>query len=193
MSTYGGVPQRWLLVYSDPRRPHAQRLVATSWLKQGAAETKAFQQLCRTAYACAADAQHALATFMRGLQATCPHEGAVQPTPRYSRRGRPSHDTPPAQIAYHITGALASSLAAHEALVAPPSCFILATHELDARTLPAQALLEGYKGQHHAERGFRFLKEPRFLASALYLKNPERSMALLRVMTVCVLVYAALE
>jgi transposase len=193
MSTYGGVPQRWLLVYSDHRRPQAQRLVDKSWLKQSAAEAKAFQQLCRTAYACAADAQHALATFMHGLQATSLHEGTVQPTPRYSRRGRPSQDTPPAQIAYHITGALASSIAAHEALVAPHSCFILATNELDERMLPAQALLEGYKGQQQAERGFRFLKDPRFLASSLYLKKPERIMALLMVMTVCLLVYAALE
>lgn len=43
------------------------------------------------------------------------------------------------------------------------------------------------------ERGFRFLKDPRFLASSLSLKKPERIMALLMVMTVCLLVYAALE
>jgi transposase len=43
------------------------------------------------------------------------------------------------------------------------------------------------------ERGFRFLKDPQFLASSLYLKKPERIMALLMVMTVCSLVYAALE
>ena len=42
-------------------------------------------------------------------------------------------------------------------------------------------------------RGFRFLKDPQFLASSLYLKKPERIMALLMVMTVCLLVYAALE
>jgi transposase len=50
-----------------------------------------------------------------------------------------------------------------------------------------------YKGQAQAERGFRFLKAPQFLASTLYLKKPERIMALLMVMTVCLLVYAALE
>lgn len=43
------------------------------------------------------------------------------------------------------------------------------------------------------ERGFRFLKDPAFLAASLYLKKPERIMALLMVMTVCLLVYAALE
>jgi transposase len=193
MSTYGGVPQRWMLVYSEHRRPQAQRMVDKYWLKQSEAEAKAFQKLCRTAYACTADAQQALTTFAQGLQATSLHQGTAQPTSGYAKRGRPGQDTPPAQVVYYITGALASSLAAHEALVAPQSCFILATNELDACTLPAQALLEGYKGQQHAERGFRFLKDPRFLASSLYLKKPERIMSLLMVMTVCLLVYAALE
>ena len=54
-------------------------------------------------------------------------------------------------------------------------------------------MLNGYKGQAQAERGFRFLKDPQFLASSFYLKKPERIMALLMVMTVCLLVYAALE
>jgi transposase len=52
---------------------------------------------------------------------------------------------------------------------------------------------DGYKGQARAERGFRFLQDPQFLASSLSLKKPERIMALLMVMTVCLLVYAALE
>ena len=37
------------------------------------------------------------------------------------------------------------------------------------------------------------MKDPQFLASSLYLKKPERIMALLMLMTVCLLVYAALE
>jgi transposase len=73
------------------------------------------------------------------------------------------------------------------------SCFILATNALDAHALSPQAVLEGYKGQKHADRGFRFLKGPPFLASSLYLKKPERLMALLMVMTVSLLGYAALE
>lgn len=192
-STYGGVAQRWMLVYSAQRCPQAQRSVDKHWRRQSEAEAKAFHKLCRTAFACAADAQHALATFVHGLQTASLHEGTIQAKPRYSKRGRPSPGAPPAQVVYHITGALTSSLAAHAALVAPQSCFILATNELDARLLPPQELLAGYKGQQQAERGFRFLKDPRFLAATLYLKNPKRIMALLMVMTVCLLVYAALE
>jgi transposase len=70
---------------------------------------------------------------------------------------------------------------------------MLATNELDTTALPASELLAGYKQQSTAERGFRFLKAPRFLATALSLKKPERIMALLMVRTSCLLVHAALE
>jgi transposase len=54
-------------------------------------------------------------------------------------------------------------------------------------------VLSAYKAQSYPERGRRFLKSPEFLASSLYLKKPERIMAHLMGMTVCLLVYAALE
>jgi transposase len=192
-STYGGVAQRWVLFYSEQRHPHAQRTVDKQLLRQGQREVHAFQKLCRQTFACEADAQQALATFTQGLQATRLHEVALRSTPRYRKRGRPGHGVQPAQVIYAIEGALVSSLVARPPLVDQQSCFILATNELDETLLPPQELLAGYKGQTHAERGFRFLKDPRFLAASLYLKKPERIMALLMVMTVCLLVYAALE
>ena len=192
-SSYGGVAQRWVLIYSEPRQPQAQRTVDKQWLKQSDREVKAFQTLCRTAFACEADAQQALAHFAHDLQATFLHDSTICPTPQYKKRGRPGPGTQPDQIVYHIVGALASRIAARQALVDQHSCFILATNELDEVQLPAREVLAGYKGQAYAERGFRFLKDPQFLASSLYLKKPERIMALLMVMTVCLLVYAALE
>jgi transposase len=192
-STYGGVAQRWVLIYSEPRQPHAQRTVDKQWHKHSEQEVKAFKTLCRTAFACEADARQALARLAHDLRATYVVQSTIHPLPHYAKRGRPGHGTPPAQVVYHIAGALASRIAARQALVDQQSCFILATNELDEARLPTQEVLDGYKGQATAERGFRFLKDPQFLASSLYLKKPERVMALLMVMTVCLLVYAALE
>jgi transposase len=192
-STYGEVAQRWLLIYSEARHPHVQHTVDKQLSQQSAKETRAFQHLCRTAFACETDAQQALATFQQGLQSTYLHEVRLHPTPRYRKRGRPGQGAYPDRVLYYIDGALASSVTHRAALVAQQSCFILATNELDDTQLSPAALLAGYKGQQHAERGFRFLKDPQFLASSLYLKTPERIMALLMVMTVCLLVYAALE
>jgi transposase len=192
-STYGGVEQRWVLIHSEPRQAQAQRTVNKQWRQQSDQEVKAWKKLGGVTFACEADARQALATFAQALQATVLASSSVGAMPRYGKRGRPGPGMQPDQMVYHIEGALASSLAARQALIDQHRCFILATNELDATQLPPQQLLDAYKGQTHVERGFRFLKDPEFLASSLYLKKPERIMALLMVMTVCLLVYAALE
>jgi transposase len=192
-STYGGIPQRWVVVYSEARQKQARRTVDHQVRTQSEAELKAFKQLCRTAFACTADAQQALEAFKRRLQATRLESETIRPVRRYGKRGRPRPGAALQKVEYVIEGALASSLPYHQARLEAKSCFILATNVCDPTILPASEVLAGYKGQSAPERGFRFLKDPRFLASSLYLKKPERIMALLMVMTVCLLVYAALE
>jgi transposase len=184
-STYGEVAQRWMLIYSEARQPHVQHTVDNQLSQQSAKETRAVQHLCRTAFACEPDAQQALATFQQGLHSTYLHEVRLHPTPRYRKRGRPGQGAYPDRVLYYIDGALASSVTHRAALVAQQSCVILATNARDDTQLSPAALLAGYTGQQHAERGFRFLKDPQFLASSLDLKTPERIMALLMVMTVC--------
>jgi transposase len=192
-SSYGGVEQRWVLIYSEARQPQAQRTADKQLRQQTDKEVKTFKTLCHTTFACEADARQALSAFAQDLQVTFLVTSTVYATPRYDKRGRPGKGVQPDQVVYQIDGALASSLTPRQAVIDQHCCFILATNELDATQLTPQELLEGYKGQVHAERGFRFMKDPSFLASSLYLKKPERIMALLMVMTVCLLVYAALE
>jgi transposase len=192
-AAYGGVDQRWVLIYSEARQAQAQHIVTRQLLKQSDKEVQAFKKLCSTPFACEADARQALAAFEQGLQATFLSTSTVCTKPRYSKRGRPGRAAQPDQVSYQIEGALASALPTRQALIDQHSCFILATNALDAAQLPPYEVLHGYKGQVQAERGFRFLKDPQFLAASLYLKKPERIMALLMVMTVCLLVYAALE
>jgi transposase len=177
-STYGGVAQRWVLLYAEQRQPHAQRAVDKPWRTPSDQEVKAFKTLCRTAFACAADAQQARTRFVAGLQTTFLHESTVCPTPPYGKRGRPGPGAQPAPLVYPIAGALASRLTDRRARVDQHSCCILATNALDEDQLSAQAVLDGYQGQARAERGFRFLKDPQCLASSLYRKKPERIMAL---------------
>jgi transposase len=190
-SRYGGVDQRWIVLSSEHRPPQAQRSVDKRWLKHREHEAKALKKLCHTALACEADAPQAVATLTHGLRSTVFHQVTIHPTPRYGKRGRPSPEAPPARVDDPIAGALASSLSARQQRVSQQSCVLLATKELDDQALSPQAVLEGSKGQQHAERGFRFLKDPQCLASSLSRKKPERIMALLMVMTGCLLVYAA--
>ena len=88
-STYGGVELRWVLIYSAPRHPHAQQTVNKQLLKQGAQEVHPLKQLCRTTFACEADAPQALATCAQSLRATFLHQAALRPIPRDDKQGRP--------------------------------------------------------------------------------------------------------
>ncbi|MBC1195828.1 transposase [Microcystis aeruginosa BLCCF158] len=66
---------------------------------------------------------------------------------------------------------------------------VLATNQLDKESGRDEQLLVHYKQQQGIERGFRFLKDPLFFASSLFLKTPERIMALALIMALCLLVY----
>jgi transposase len=123
------------------------------------------------------------------------HGADVVERRRYKSAGKPAADAVAGSVSHHLGGALAAPIAVGEQrLIRRSSCFILATNELDEGVLADPEVLRAYKGQSSkVERGFRFLKDPMFLASTLYLKRVERVMALLMVMTVCLLVYAALE
>ena len=191
--TYAGVNQRWLIIWSPPAYQRALGTVKKQSLKQSQANLKAFDQLCRQDFACEADARSALVAFEKTLTLTTVADSQIVAIPHYRGAGRPAKDRQPDDFTYRITGALASLPEQHALKLQQKSCFILATNQLDSQALPDDELLSAYKDQQKVERGFRFLKDPLFMASTLYLKSPKRIMALMMVMTLCLLVYAALE
>jgi transposase len=65
------------------------------------------------------------------------------------------------------------------------ACCIVGTNILEPATLSDQALIGTYTDQGGVERGFRFLKDPLFLASCVFVKKPERLMALSFIMVLC--------
>ena len=192
-TVYADVRQRWLIVYSPEAYRRALPTVNRQCLKASGEESKTFERLCKQEFACEADARQALATFEKTLKMTFVAEVQVNALARYRSKGRPAHDQPPDFYVYGLTGALASQPAERTRRLERKSCFILATSELDQQALSDEQLLAAYKDQQNVERGFRFLKDPLFMASTLFLKSPQRIMALMMVMTLCLLVYAALE
>jgi transposase len=191
-ATYGGIEPRGVLISSESRRAQAHRAVDKPWRQQSDHELNAVKKLCATTFACEAEARQALLPFAPDWHATFLSASTGRAQPRDGTRGRPGPEARPAHVVYPSDGALASALTSRQALTDQHCCVILATNALDTTHLPPPAVLEGYKGQVHAARGCRFLKDPQFWASSLYLTKPERIMALLMVMTVCLLVYAAL-
>lgn len=190
---YAGVRQRWMMVYSPEAYQRAQRTVNKAFLQQTQGELNAFEQLCQQKFSCEADARQALADLEKTLKATLISEAQIIQKSGYWNPGRPSKKKAPDYQIYQIIGGIASRLDVHERRLQRKSCFILATNQLDMAALSDQELLAAYKSQQKVERGFRFMKDPLFMASTLFLKSTERIMALMMIMTLCLLVYAALE
>jgi transposase len=110
----------------------------------------------------------------------------------YSSTGRPKRDELPTHIEYQIAGVLWTPLVSHHSALQQLGLFIIVTNDV-SNDLNMASLLSSYKAQQNVEKGFRFLKSPDFLTSAIYLKKPERIEALVVVMTCCLMVYAGLE
>jgi transposase len=192
-TVYGSVQQRWVVVYSPQAYQRALKTVNKHCLAQSATELKDFDKLCKQDFACQADARKALAAFEKKLKMTGIAELQVNALARFKAKGRPAKGRKPDFYVYRIQGALASRPQQRTRRLERKSCFILATNQLDCQALSNEQLIGAYKDQQKVERGFRFLKDPMFMASTLYLKSPKRIMALMMVMTLCLLVYAALE
>ncbi len=192
-SGYAAVAQRWLVIYSEAAKARSSESLSKQLLKTTETEAKAFDKLCRQGFACKQDAEDALETFRRDLKVLVSHDAEVIETAHYAKSGRPSKDSVPERISYHLQGTLAAPVTYYQERLIHEALFILASNELNEEKLSDQEILSTYKAQSISEGGFRFLKDPMFLAATLFLKKVERIMALLMVMTVCLLVYAALE
>ena len=72
------------------------------------------------------------------------------------------------------------------------ACYVLGTN-IAASELSHAAVIVAYKGQAHVEGGFRFLKDPLFFVSSLFVKKPNRIEGLLMVMTLALRVYSVTQ
>lgn len=193
-SSYGGVRQRWLVVYTQAARERAEQTVRRQYLKQSREELKAFVTLAKQCFACAADAEAALANRQKKLTVVALHDTRIVAVAHYRGKGRPSKESQPEGVSYRIEAGVASVLETQRRKVQQKSCFIIATNQLDEAPLSHEDMMAYYSpGQQKVERGFRFLKDPWFMAHTLFLKSPKRIMALMMIMTLCLLIYGALE
>ena len=192
-STYGNVPQRWLVVYSEAAY---HREVATLEKKIAKAQTSAETSLKRLenkTYDTYSAAENAVSEISKSWKYHQPDISIIS-VPHYTTSGRPKKTDKPTHFRYRIEGKVVADIETIEHLKRSKGRFVLATNELETTLLDDATLLEVYKAQNiSVERGFRFLKDPLFFAHSLFLEKPQRIMALLMVMGLSLLVYALAE
>ena len=128
-TVYGDVKQRWLVVYSPEAYQRVLRTVNKQCLKQSTAEFKDFNKLCKSDFACEADACKTLVAFKSRLSMTFIAEAQVNALPRFKGKGRPAQGRKPDFYVYCIEGSLASLPFDLTRRLERKSCFIVATNQ----------------------------------------------------------------
>ena len=186
---YGGVPQRWLVIESEKRRDSNLKQLDKQLTKQLKTATSELKSLMRQDFACAADAKQAAEMLSHNWKYHSLESVAIETYPHYNKAGRPTKNQSPEHFTYRVTAQVVPLESVIEIAQRRAGRFILATNVTDEDVLSNDEVLIEYKGQQSSERGFRFLKDPLFFTSSVFLNTPRRVAALAMVMGLCLLVY----
>lgn len=187
-STYGGVEQRWLLVRSEQAHSREEKTLKKQVQKEFKQAKIDLNKLSHQDFDCEYDAREQCRRWAQKLKY---HQVIMRKmTVRSVKqgRGRPRLNEPLDQK-YRIQAEIQENAERIDQVLRTKGRFIVATNELDPTKLSAREMLFNYKEQQVVERGFRFLKDPFFMTSSVFLKSQDRIVALGMVMCLCLLVY----
>ncbi len=191
-SVYADVDQRWVVYFSQAAYERESKTLAKNYLKGSESELKAFIKLSKEVFGCPKDALKHFQREVSKYKYLEINDMEIIEVQKHLTNGRPKKGVKALTTGYQIKGAGICSLKNKQLIDSQKGFFVLSTNDMDTN-FSVQDILTTYKSQQSVERGFRFLKSPDFLVSAIFLKKPERIEALLMVMTLCLLVYAAIE
>jgi transposase len=185
--------ERWVIVQTHVGEKAARVQMEKKVKKAQEQWEKKLWHLSKQEFACQNDAESAWEQAIKGKPSFLVVNYTTQEEGRYEQKGRPKKDAAPDSTVWHLLSTLSVDQQDVEAQIKKQASFILATNVLDEQKLPPEQVRLTYKDQGGAERGFRFLKDPLFLASSVFVKKPERVMALSFIMVLCLFVYRLAE
>ena len=188
-SKFGDVEQRWVIVESLARQQSDIKQLYAKIDKLDQDLEKQLTQLCRQDFQCEPDAMQAAERFAKKLKYHCLEAIEVVQQTHYLKPGRSRKQATPC-INYQIRATLGRNQTAIQRAIACSDRFVLATNVTNAIELGSDEILHEYKEQQSDVRGFRFLKDPLFFTSSIFVKSPERVAAIALIMGLCLLVYS---
>ena len=185
--------ERWIIV-----RPHARLLAAKKQMQKKVKKTQdkwenKLWHLSVRSFSCEKDAEAAWKQAMKGKPSWLVASFTLRSEARYEHRGKPKKDALPEKTVWFVVPTLSLDESEVETQISKDACFIIATNMLDEQELSHEQVITTYKEQGGVERGFRFLKDPLFFASSIFVKKPERVVALSFIMVLSLLVYRLAE
>jgi transposase len=187
-----GMVQRWLVVYSRAALERAEAALTRAQQREHEAITKQLFHLQAQRFGAPQAAHDALAALAKRWQYHRVESYQLTEHKRYAGKGRPTPSTLLKTIAWQIQAHVHADDETIEQAKQAQACYILGTN-IDPSALSDAEVISAYKGQSHVEGGFRFLKDPLFFVSSLFVKKPNRIAGLLMVMTLALLVYSVAQ
>jgi transposase len=187
-----GIAQRWLVVYSQAALERAEATLNQASQREDEAIHKPLFHLQAQRFTTPEAAQEALTALAKGWTYHLVDSYSLSDHKRYARKGRPTPSTPVTAIEWQIQ----AHVRPHETAIGHQkqyhACVVIGTN-IGASALGDTEVIAAYKRQSRVEGGFRFLKDPLFLVSSLFVKKPCRIQGLLMVMTLALLVYSVAQ
>ena len=183
-----GMAQRWFVVASEAAMQRAEKSVNKAHQRESEALEKQLFHLQAQRFESQEHAHAALAILSRSWRYHHVTTPELIEHKRYAGKGRPSAQTPIQSIAWQMRAQVRPDAAAIWRHKQHQGCFVLGTN-IETDDLSDEEVIVAYKAQSQVEGGFRFLKDPLFFVSSLFVKKPSRIQGLLMVMTLALLVY----
>ncbi len=187
-----GMEQRWLVVQSQSAMERAEATVSKAQKRESEAIDKALFHLQARRFESPSQAHEAFEALGKKWRYHQVASYELIEHKRYAKKGRPTADTPIKASEWQIQGHVRPDAERIEQVKQYKGCFVLGTNTR-AEQLSDAEVIAGYKGQAAVEGGFRFLKDPLFFVSSLFVKKPCRIQGLLMVMTLALLVYSVAQ
>ncbi len=170
--------ERWVIVRTSASEQRAQAFLQRQVNHAQASWERKCWHLGTRRFACEADARAALERELKGKPTWLEVHHDLLAHARHAGKGRPRKEASPTTNQWQIVATVTVNQQRVDEEALRKACFIVGTNELESEAL---------------SRGFRFLKDPLFLASSVFVKKPERIIALSLIMVPCLLVYRLAE
>jgi len=181
--------QRWLVVHSQAALSRARSTLTRRQEKEVSQIKQMLFHLQAERFESEAAAQNTLDEITKTWKLHLVDDVSLIQHKRYNKKGRPSKTTKATGVLWQIHAAYSIDKETIEAQAQHNACFVIGTN-VNASELTDIEAFQGYKSQSNVEGGFRFLKDPLFFVSSLFLKKPSRIEALLMIMTLSLFVYS---
>ena len=165
--------QRWLVVYSQAAYERAAATLNHARPREREAIHKQLFHLQAKRFATPEAAHEALTALANGWTYHQVDSYHLSDHQRYARKGRPTPRLPVKAIDWQIQARVRPAEAAIEHQTHRHACCVIGTN-IGTSELPDTEVITAYTRQSQVEGGFRFLKDPLFFVSSLFVKKPCR-------------------